>query len=236
MGSLNFYHHYFAVTRLNLGIYFKNTEIKVQMAIIAAITLLGLMLLTNTDSHSNFFDSFVNSLFHTVSLATTTGYSADNFSQWPSFIPILMLLAGVIGGCVGSTTGGFKVMRLVVLFKQGLRELKSLSHPNGIFSLKMDNMLIPNKVASAVAGFIAIYMLLFFLIMILLMATGLDFISAFTSAIASLANVGPGLGDASEHFAYFSDSAKWIMSCAMLLGRLEIFTLLILLTPTYWRS
>ena len=140
-----------------------------------------------------------------------------------------------MGGCAGSTGGGIKAMRLMLISKQGVRELRQLVHPNAVIPLKVGNRRVEAKVVSAVWSFLAVYLVTFVILMILLVATGLDFETAFSAVAASLNNLGPGLGAVAYHYGDIGDVAKGLLCVAMLLGRLEVFTLLVLFTPAFWR-
>jgi trk system potassium uptake protein TrkH len=141
-----------------------------------------------------------------------------------------------IGGCSGSTGGGIKVIRILLLVKQGVRELKRLIHPNAQIVVKIGKKPLPEKVIEAVWGFFAAYFAISALMILLLMASGLDQETSFSAVAACLNNLGPGLGDVSQNYASINDFAKWVLVLAMLLGRLEIFTLLVLFTPAFWRK
>ena len=146
------------------------------------------------------------------------------------------MLAAMIGGCSGSTSGGIKIVRVFMLMKQGSRELSRLIHPNGQFNLKLNDKPVSEKVMDAVWGFIGIYILCFIFFMLLLAAIGMDFTTAFFSTAASLSNIGPSLGETAANFHDISDAAKYILSLAMLIGRLELFTVIVLLAPAFWKS
>ena len=148
---------------------------------------------------------------------------------------VLLLFSSFIGACAGSTGGGIKVIRILLLFKQGIREIKRLVHPNALFIIKIGNKPIPERIIEAVWGFFAAYIAVFAFLLLALMTTQMDQVTAFSALAACMNNLGPGLGDVSLHYANISDPAKWILCFAMLLGRLEIFTLLVILTPTFWR-
>jgi len=189
---------------------------------------------------TSYFDSPTKALHHglfqAVSIGTTAGFTTTDYQSWPSFLPVLLLFSSFIGGCAGSTGGGIKVIRILMLFKQGSRELKRLIHPSGIFPIKIGRKPLPDRVIDAVWGFFAAYVVVFTIMLLLLMASGLDQITAFSAVAACLNNLGPGLGDVSAHYGDINDFSKWVLCMAMLLGRLEIFTLLVLFTPAFWRS
>jgi trk system potassium uptake protein TrkH len=148
----------------------------------------------------------------------------------------LLLFSSFIGGCAGSTGGGMKVIRILLLSLQGMRELKRLIHPRAIFTIKIGSKALPQRVVDAVWGFFSAYALVFVICMLALIATGMDELTAFSAVAATLNNLGPGLGEVAVHFGEVNDAAKWILIVSMLFGRLEVFTLLILFTPTFWRS
>ncbi|MGI9277708.1 MAG: potassium transporter TrkG, partial [Endozoicomonas sp.] len=180
-------------------------------------------------------ESFNFGLFEVVSVATTTGYSVSPFSAWPTFLPLLLFLTSFAGGCAGSTAGGMKVIRVLLIFKQGMRELRRLVHPEAIFVIKVGGKAVPSRVGEAVWGFFSAYIFLFGLMFLALLATGLDLTTAFSTVASCMNNLGPALGEAAENYQSLPDAAKWILCFAMLLGRLEIFTLIVLFTPTFWR-
>jgi trk system potassium uptake protein TrkH len=171
-----------------------------------------------------------------VSISTTTGFTTSGYYIWPSFLPVLLLFASFVGGCAGSTGGGLKVIRVVLLFKQGKREIMRLIHPNAQVPIKINGASMPGRVVDAVWGFFATYVATFSFMLLALMAMGLDQVSAFSAVAACINNLGPGLGSVGANYADIGDGAKWILSLAMLLGRLEIFTLLVILSPEFWRG
>ena len=181
-------------------------------------------------------EAMVQGLFHAVSISTTAGFTTDNFSAWPSFLPLLLILASFVGGCAGSTGGGLKVIRVLLLYLQGRREVNRLIHPKAVYSVKLGRRLLPDRVVEAVWGFLSAYTLIFVIILLLLMATGMNDTTAFSAAAATLNNLGPGLGSVALNYHEVSDAGKWILILAMLFGRLEVFSLLVLLSPTFWRS
>jgi trk system potassium uptake protein TrkH len=175
-------------------------------------------------------------MFQAVSISTTAGFATTDFSAWPVFLPILLIFSSFIGGCAGSTGGGLKVIRVFLLFLQGKREIDRLIHPKAVYSVKLGDRAMPDRVVEAVWGFFAAYAIVFVIIMLALLGTGMDDITAFTATAATLNNLGPGLGDVAGTYASVSDSGKWILVIAMLFGRLEVFSLLVLFSPTFWRS
>ncbi|WP_076416475.1 TrkH family potassium uptake protein [Shewanella sp. UCD-KL12] len=238
IAALNFSLHFAAFTRrgINLKVYFKDAEFKA--LIIVQLTLTAICF--GTLYHSGIYDSpeetFDYALFQAVSISTTAGFGTESFHMWPLFLPMLLLFSSFIGGCGGSTAGGIKVMRMILLFKQGSRELKRLVHPRGMFSIRIGGKALPERVIDAVWGFFSAYALVFVICMLALMAMGMDNITAFSATAACLNNLGPGLGEVASNYASINDGSKWILLLAMLFGRLEVFTLLVLFTPTFWRN
>jgi trk system potassium uptake protein TrkH len=174
-------------------------------------------------------------LFQAVSMATTTGFIADDFSRWPVGLPVLLIFATFIGGCANSTAGGMKVMRWMLMYKQGTREFQRLIHPNAEIPVKLGRKAVPARVVDAVWGFFAVYVVVFAVLLLIMLTTGMEQTTAFSAVAAMLNNVGQGLNDVAYGFADVPAVAKWCAVWAMLLGRLEIFTLLVLVTPAFWR-
>jgi len=197
--------------------------------------LLTVIALWMTDTY-DFGGAVRYGLFELVSVATTAGFGTADFSVWPVFLPVLLFMMAFIGGCAGSTGGGMKAIRILLVFKQGLREIHRLIHPNAIIPVKLGKQPVADRILESVWGFFALYVVTFMVMMLALMATGLDQVTAFSAVGSCLNNLGPGLGEVSAHYGNISDTAKWILALTMLLGRLEIFTLLVLITPSFWRS
>ena len=167
---------------------------------------------------------------------TTTGFVTTGFVDWPGLAPLLLVMLAFVGGCAGSTSGGMKVARVQMVVRQGFRELKQLVHPRGQFLVKVGGKRVSESVVIAVAGFCALYLLSFVVMTLLLVADGVDIVTAFSAVAACINNLGPGLGAVAAHFRDLSDFSTWVCSFAMVLGRLEVFTLLVLLTPQFWRD
>jgi len=232
---LNFGLHFYAWKQKSLLHYFQDSELKFLLWILAGGALLTVSALWLTETYT-LSDSVRYGLFELVSVATTTGFGTADFSSWPIFIPVLLFMMAFIGGCAGSTGGGMKVMRILLIYKQGIREIRRLIHPNAIIPVKINKRPVNERVMEAVWGFFSVYVLTYMVMMVSLLATGLDHVTAFSAVGACLNNLGPGLGDVAAHYGDISDAAKWILSFTMLLGRLEIFTFLVILSPAFWRS
>ncbi|MGB0956985.1 MAG: TrkH family potassium uptake protein [Litorivicinus sp.] len=175
-------------------------------------------------------------VFETVSVATTTGFATADYSTWPTFLPFLLLMSAFAGACAGSTGGGIKQIRMILLFKQGAREIRQLIHPNAVIAVKLGGKSVPETVVGSIWGFLAAYIFLFALLMLLMMAAGTDPITAYSAVGACINNLGPGLGEVALTYGTLGGFEKWILCLAMLLGRLELFTLLVVLTPEFWRA
>lgn len=234
VSAINFGLHFVVFSKRDLKIYTLDSETKFfSWMIVIATSITFITLVVNETLPLS--GALVHGIFQTVSITTTTGFASDNFASWPSFLPIFLLMLSVMGACAGSTGGGMKAMRILLIFRQGLRELRQLLHPNAVIPLKLDHRRVRPEVVSAVWSFFAVYMFSSFILVLCMLGTGLDFLSATSSVIASINNLGPGLGTVASNYAAVTDSGKLILSIAMLLGRLEIFTLLILFTATFWR-
>ena len=234
ISAINFGLHFIAWRRRAMGVYVKDSETRFFLSVLSVciiITCAYLLFSGTMDGH----DSLIHGLFQAISITTTTGFTTQNFAVWPSFLPVMMLFFSFMGGCVGSTGGGIKAMRLMLIYKQGVRELKQLVHPNAVIPLKVGRRRVEAAVVSAVWSFFAVYMSAFIIILLLLMATGLDFTTAFSAGAASLNNLGPGLGEVAANYGAINEVAKGLLCFTMLLGRLEVFTLLVLFTPMFWR-
>ena len=180
-------------------------------------------------------DAFHYGAFAVVSMLTTTGFTNGGTAGWPGVLPAALVLLTFIGGCAGSTAGGMKVIRWQLVIKQAQRELMRLVHPSAALPVKFGNQVVPGRVLAAVTGFFAIYLVLFALMMLLVMVTGPDLVSAWSAVAACINNTGPGLGQVAGGFHSLPEAAKWVCIGAMLIGRLEVFTMVVLFTPAFWR-
>ena len=235
LAAANFGLHYVAWNAKSLKHYFADPEYRFFLVIAAILAAITVFVLWVTQTYSN-AGSLRYGLFEAVSLLTTTGFGTADFSTWPLFAPFMLFMASFIGGCAGSTAGGMKVIRVMLILKQGIREIKRLIHPKGIFTVKVGNRRVDDRVVESVWGFFSVYIMSYAVIFFGLLATGLDFETTWSAVGSSLNNLGPGLGQVANDYGSIPSTAKWLLCFAMLLGRLEIFTLLVLLTPQYWRS
>ncbi|VAW61190.1 Trk potassium uptake system protein TrkH [hydrothermal vent metagenome] len=236
LGGVNFALHFVAFRNWKFTAYLNDTEFKVYFWVLLQVSVVTVFYLQITQTTDNFSEALLQGVFHVVSIGTTTGFAARDYALWPSFLPVLLLFTSFIGGCAGSTGGGMKVIRVVLLIKQGMREMNRLIHPNALITVKVGKKPVADSVIDAVWGFFAAYVAVFVMMMLMLMASGLDQITAFSAVTATLNNLGPGLGKVAANYADINDFSKWVLSFGMLLGRLEIFTLLVLLTPAFWKK
>ncbi|MEH6825995.1 MAG: TrkH family potassium uptake protein [Motiliproteus sp.] len=234
ISAVNFALHFSAWKHRSLRHYWYDPEFRFYLSILIGITVFCTLVLQLTETFTG-IEALRNALFQVVSIATTTGFATADFAHWPTMLPFLLFIAAFAGGCAGSTGGGMKVIRVLIILKQGMREVTRLLHPSAIIPIKLGNRSIPDRVAEAVWGFFSVYLIVFVIMLIALLGTGLDQVTAWTAVGATLNNLGPGLGDVAANYGSLNDTAKWILCFSMLLGRLEVFTLLVLFTPAFWR-
>ena len=233
ISGMNFSLHFIAWHNNSLKHYLQDPEWKTYLLFLFGLSLLiSLALVENGTYPVN--EAFRKGIFEVVSIATTTGFTTADYANWPTFIPFLLLMSAFIGACAGSTGGGIKIIRMLLLYKQGSREIKRLIHPNAVIPIKLGRKPVGSRVIDAVWGFLAAYVLIFAVLMLVCMALGEDPITAYSAVGACLNNLGPGLGDATLNYSTLSDGTKYVLSFAMLLGRLELFTLLVVLSPSFW--
>lgn len=235
LGAINFSLHFVAVRRKTLRHYWQDVEFRFYIVYLLIITGLVVSMLWYYNLFNSFETTFHPSIFQVTTFATTTGFASTDYSKFPSFLPILLILIGMVGGCAGSTAGGIKMIRAILMNKQGIREIERLIHPSGHYVIKLGYSRLQNRTLDAIWGFLGVYIAIFTILLLLLIGTGLDFISAFSGVAAAISSSGLGLGALSENFKALNDPAKLILTFAMLAGRLEFFTLLVLFSPSYWR-
>ena len=234
ISGINFALHYLAWTKKRLFHYFYDSEVKLYLSLLTSTALITYLTLYFSE---NIYDEMVvDSVFQAVSIGTTTGFLTSNYSNWPLFVPIMLLIAAFIGACARSTGGGIKVIRALILIRQGSSEITKLIHPNAVVTIKFGRKSLDPRVSESVWGFFAVYVATFLIILMFLLSQSNDFLTAFSAVGATLNNLGPGLGAVSENYKEITDGSKLALCIAMLLGRLEIFTLLLLFTPAFWRN
>lgn len=235
VAGVNFSLHFFAWRNNSIRHYLADPEFRAYAFLLLALaTVVSVSLLVKSE-YSTVEGNIIYGVFQAVSIATTTGFTTANYASWPGALPVMLILASFVGGCAGSTAGGMKVIRWLLVYKQGTREITRLVHPSAEIPVRIGKKAVPYKVVDAVWGFFAVYIIVFGVMLMALLATGLDQVSAFSAVAATLNNLGPGLGEVTAGFMTVSDAGKWISVVSMVLGRLEIFTLLVLITPTFWR-
>jgi trk system potassium uptake protein TrkH len=234
LSGASFALHFTVLRRRELGAYWRDTEFKAYFLLILGVTAFASIYLYAMHQFPTFAECLRHAAFQVVSMQTTTGLLTEGFAHWPGALPALLVLLSFVGGCAGSTTGGMKVIRWLVVFRQGVAELKQLVHPNAEVPVKLAGRPVPQRIILGVGGYFAMYLIVFAVLMLLLMMFDMDQATAWSAVAASLNNVGPGLADVAMTFRDVSDSAKWVCAIAMVVGRLEIFALLLLLTPAFW--
>lgn len=235
LAGVNFSLHFFVWQKRNLRMYWQDSEFKTYVLILFLTSLIIIFYLVSSGYYGSTGESFRHGIFQTVSIATTTGFASTNFSKWPFVLPVLLLFISFIGACAGSTGGGIKVVRILLMFKLATREVRRFIHPNAQINIKLNKKTVHSNVLASVWGFFSLYVIAFVVILVALMFAGLDQVSAFSATAASINNLGPGLNQVAINYNTVSDLAKWILSFSMLLGRLEILTLIVLLYKSFWR-
>jgi trk system potassium uptake protein TrkH len=234
--GMNFTLHYFAL-HINFNFLKDNNEFRFYVAIIIVTTIFVMVIhLPHVDFH--FEEAFRQSLFHVVSLTTTTGFITSDFEKWAPFSRMIFFTLLFVGGCAGSTGGSIKVIRHYLLFKNGFLELKRLIHPRAVIPVRVNNKAVPQEIILNVQAFFIFYILLFLFGSIIMSIIGLDFVTALGAVATCLGNVGPGIGTVGpvSNFAHMPEAGKWILSFLMLLGRLELFTVLIIFSSYFWKK
>jgi trk system potassium uptake protein TrkH len=236
--SLNFATHFLAVRRRTLAPYAQDVEARRVLIWMVASTAGIAAFLVAEGAYPDFATALRYAAFNVVSVASTTGFATTDFAQWPWFAPIWMIFLSCFVTSSGSTGGGIKMVRAVVLFKQAVREMTRIIHPRAVVPVKYGEQVIENNVIFAVLAFMLMYGTTIITMTMLLLATGVDPITAITAVMACINNMGPGLGlvGPAGTYAVLSDFQTWVCTLTMLLGRLELFTMLVLLTPAYWRK
>ena len=233
LSAFSFTLHYFAIYKRKLLKYFFDPELRFFLSILI-IVVFSALLLTIFNNSASGSPSFREIFFHSVSTLTTTGFSISNTSEWPFSISFLLLMGAFVGACSGSVGGGVKSWRVLIMINHAYKNVMKIIHPNSVLSLKMGTKSVNDEVATSVWGFFSIYVISFVMLLLVTLISGLDFETAFSAVGACLNNLGPGLGAVSENYSSISEFSKVVLAFAMLLGRLEIFTLLVILTPMFW--
>ena len=233
LSSFSFALHYFAIYKSKPLKYFYDPELRFFTSILLLIFIVALIISFFSDMSGANIRQIA---FHSVSMITTTGFSISDTSTWPFSISFLLLIGAFVGACSGSVGGGVKSWRVLIMINHAYKNIMTIIHPNSVISLKIGTKNVDDQVATSVWGFFSIYIISFVILLLGILISGLDFESAFSAVGACLNNLGPGLGAVSENYSQITSFSKGILAFAMLLGRLEIFTLLVLLTPMFWEK
>jgi trk system potassium uptake protein len=238
LAGISFATHFVALRHLSVKPYFGDIEVR-YFLMTAGLSVLGIASYLWLDGdYPDFISALRYAAFNTISVGTTTGYSSANYNAWPAFAPLWILFLGTFLSCSGSTGGGIKMVRAVVLFKQVYREFNRLSHPQAVAPLKIAGQPVPNQIIFAVLAFFFTWTATMVTMALLLTVSGLDAMTAFSAVVASLNNIGPGLNHVgpASNYASLTDFQTWVLALAMLMGRLELFTFLIIFTTAFWRK
>lgn len=235
LSGINFALHYLVWRRRTLLPYFQDAENRFYLTLLAAAVVLvvGGLFAQGTLAAG---PALRHGLFQIATFCTNTGLATTAYWEWPTDVLMTLMLLSIIGGCAGSTAGGIKMIRALLLYKQGQREISRLVHPQATMLVKIGGRSVDDSVASAVWGFFAVYMVTFAVLLLVLMATGIDQVTAFSAIVATINNLGIGIAGVSGGFGWMADTAKWALVASMLMGRLEIFTVLVLFFPAFWRD
>ncbi len=235
LGAMNFAIHFRAYTELSFKPYTTNPEVR---AFAMTVFLLSLFIAVVLVSEGGWAmpTAIRFAVFQMVSVITSTGYGIADFSVWPSLLPVLLIFVSFIGGCAGSTAGGMKVIRLLIMSRQAVIEVHRLIHPRMVQPLRIGKDIIREPIVRAVWAFFTIYAFVFVILMLVLMSLGLNQVSAFAAVATCINNLGPGLGTVASNFESVSDPVKYVCAFACILGRLEVLTIFVLFTPAYWRN
>lgn len=236
LAGVNFSIHFRVLTGRFKNI-FKDSELKTYLLITVFSTIFTAYYLYGF-TYSSLSDSIRYGAFQTVSILTTTGFATADYEIWGTVPQIILFILMFIGGCSGSTGGGIKVIRVVALLKQAFNEMKYLLHPKGVFILKISGNAVKKDIIYAISGFFFLYIATALVVSLIIAVSGVDVLTSFTTSLTALGNIGPGFGlvGPSENFAFFKDYVKWVLSFAMIAGRLEIYTFLIIFLPYFWKN
>ncbi|MBK5969242.1 MULTISPECIES: TrkH family potassium uptake protein [Thiorhodovibrio] len=235
-GGVNFAVHFIAWRRLDPLAYPRDPEVRVFGWLFIGGSLFIALSLMWTRAYPGFGESLRYSAFQVASILTSTGFGTATFGEWPRHIPLTLVILSFIGGCIGSTAGGIKVVRVMLMTRQGVQHLVHLAHPHAVLTLKLGGRPVDQDTQFSIWGFAVLYTVVTLMLTVAMMALGLDFTTAVGAVVATINLLGPGLGEVASSFAGVDEAVKWLSIFAMLVGRLEVFTLLILFLPAYWRG
>ena len=236
LAATNFSLHYYFIAKGKFE-YYKDHEFRVYFGLCIIFSILFFINIVGTNKYQTDLLSFRHSVFAAVSILTTTGFSTENFNEWPEMSKMLLFFLFFIGGSAGSTTGGMKIIRSILVVKYLLYEVRKILHPKGVFTINIGKISIDDNVVRATLGFYLFYIFIFVFTAVILSFTGLDVETALTASASAIGNIGPGLGSIgpTDNWGHLTDLAKWLTSFCMLLGRLEIFTVVVLFSRSFWK-
>ncbi len=235
LGGVNFALHFLSWRRRDSSAYSSDPQFRGYLFLTLALVAVVSIELYRDGIYASPMEALHHGAFVAISMQSTTGYLGAPFATWPGMLPMLLMLVTFVGGCAGSTGGGMKVIRWQLVLKQARRELMRLVHPKAIVAVKFGDKAVAGRVLAAITGFFAMYLVLFGFLLLLMMAAGTDQITAWSAVAACINNAGPGLGAVAATYAHLPEAAKWVAIAAMLIGRLEIFTVAVLFMPAFWR-
>ena len=236
ISATSFALHFKVIQKRSIKLYLTDPEFRSYIFFAFSISVIVILTLISQNVFSSNKIAFQKGLFQVISFVSNTGFvSSNDYHKWPLFLPVLLMIVGLIGGCAGSSSGGLKIVRAVLIKKQALIEAKKLVHPTGVFPIKFGKHVMNDKVMSGVWGFVSAYFMIFVVLWLLMLSVGVSSMTAFSAVAASISNLGPGLGDVGVNYTSLPTKAHWILNFAMLVGRLEVFTILVLFVPDFWR-
>lgn len=238
LSGVNFTLLFFFVFKGRIGKLFKDTEFRWYVGIVAGLTTIVTIVLMITNSGFGAEESFRKAVFQVVSLQTTTGFASADYMLWPPALWFIMIFAMYMGACAGSTSGAIKCVRIAMLFKVAHNEFKRIIHPNAVIPVRINKHVITPQIKITLLAFIVVYVMLILFSWSIMLALGVGFVESYGVVVSSIGNVGPGLGSCGPAYswAHLPDAAKWLSSFLMLTGRLELFSVLLLFTPGFWKK
>jgi trk system potassium uptake protein TrkH len=238
VAAMNFSTHFVAIRKGQFSAYRRDPEARWVLVGLAVSVVIATAIIHSAELYPDLISAFRHTAFSVITLATTSGFATEDYSLWPMIVPMWMLFLSCVIPSTGSTGGGIKLFRSLIMIKQWFRETFALVHPHAVIPLKISGVVVSNRVVNSVLAFVFVYFMTIVILTFVMLTTRLDFITAFTAVIASINNAGPGLGQVgpATNFATLNDFQTWICTLAMFLGRIELFTFLILFTRTFWRK
>jgi trk system potassium uptake protein TrkH len=238
LAAINFATHYVVIRKRSLKPYLQDVEMHGFLALVLSSCVLTATVLWQNSVYPDFFTSLRHATFNLVTIATDCGFASQDFNQWPMFVPMWMLFLSCLSASSGSTGGGIRMIRTIILVKQARMEMFKFIHPNAVRSVRIGDTIISGKIVTSVTGFIFLYFICVVILVFSLLLTGLDFVSSLSAVVACFNNAGPGLNQVgpATNYASLSDVQTMICAFAMILGRVQIYSIIILFVPEFWRK